>query len=47
MRVRVWVGRSILGLLALITAGIVMLMIYQRTSDGPTGAFGRRPVQKR
>lgn len=43
MRIRVWVGRSALGLGALVLAGIITLLIYQRISDGPTGPLPGGP----
>jgi hypothetical protein len=43
MRIRVWLRRSALGIGALVLAGIVTLLIYQRFSDGPTGPLTGGP----
>jgi hypothetical protein len=43
MRIRIWLGRIALGMGALILAGIVSLLTYQRFSDGPTGPLPGGP----
>ena len=45
MRVRVWVGRGILGFAALIALGIASLLIYQQISDGPSGPLPGGPFK--